>query len=220
MLENFKKVLVISPHTDDIELGAGGTVLRLKKSNIEIFHLILSSCKDILIENNLDTDLYLKECKQSGKFLGIKEENTIFHDVETRNFPFFRNNIREIMHKISKDIKPDLIIGPSLNDTHQDHKTVGEELKRAFVSGESIISYEIGKNNLTFRPGMFMDITSFIDGKIKALDFYQSQKKHFKKQYFDDEFIRGLARVRGIQSNTFKYAEAFEVVRINTKQLG
>jgi LmbE family N-acetylglucosaminyl deacetylase len=215
MLNDAKKVLVIGPHIDDVELGAGGTILRLKKMDKEVFVLVLCSCKDVLKENNLDQNLFMEECMRSSEFLGIKKDHIFFHDIETKNFPMFKKEIRNIFHTIGKQISPDLVIGPSIHDFHQDHSTAAKEMRRAFVSGESIISYEIGKNNLIFRPEIFVDITSFLEGKIRTLGFYQSQKKYFKKPYFDEDFIRGLARVRGVQSNLFKYAEAFEVVRLN-----
>ena len=114
---------------------------------------------------------------------------------------------------MKEKLKPDLVIIPSLNDSHQDHKTVAEESLRVFRHNISIISYEEPWNHIKFEPRFFIKLNKkHLDYKINALKKYKTQKK-FRRFYFDYELIESLARVRGSHIAS-KYAEAFEVIKL------
>jgi LmbE family N-acetylglucosaminyl deacetylase len=107
------------------------------------------------------------------------------------------------------DIKPELIFMPTITDVHQDHHTIAEEGMRAFKFN-SILSYELPWNNFSFTTSSFVHLSeNDIQTKVNALQAYQSQAH---RPYSDEDFIRSLARTRGVQIGT-KYAEAFELVR-------
>ena len=98
---------------------------------------------------------------------------------------------------------------PSVNDIHQDHHTVAQEGIRAFKFS-SILAYEVPWNNLTFHTSSFCILEErHINKKVEALNEYKSQAH---RPYANEEFIRSLARTRGVQINA-KYAECFDVVR-------
>ncbi len=83
---------------------------------------------------------------------------------------------------------------------------------RAFKTSASIICYELPWNHVTFSTQLFIKLKEkHINEKIKILSFYKSQILRGRR-YFNPEFIKGLARARGVQCNG-EYAEAFEVVR-------
>ncbi len=200
----FNKILAISPHIDDIELACGASIAKLVEENKEVYYLALSDCRDV------SPDLQ-KECKAALKVLGLKEKNIKIFQIENKNFPTHKREIFQILENLKEEIKPDLVIIPSLNETHQDHKTVAEEAVRAFRNTTSILSYEQPWNNLKFKPKFFIKLEkNHLDKKINALKQYKSQ---LKKHYFEEDFILGLARVRGCQIAS-KYAEAFEVIRL------
>ena len=114
--------------------------------------------------------------------------------------------------KIRKEFSPELVIGPSLNDFHQDHSVVANEMIRAFKTSASILCYELPWNHVKFETQFFVKLNeSHIKNKITILDFYKSQLQ-VNRHYFSTNFIKGLAHTRGAQVNT-EYAEAFEVVR-------
>jgi hypothetical protein len=107
---------------------------------------------------------------------------------------------------------PDLVIGPSLHDFHQDHSIVANEMVRAFKTTASIICYELPWNHINFDTQFFSKLElHHINKKIEVLKSYRSQCAK-KRHYFSDEFIKGLAATRGAQIET-EYAEAFEVIR-------
>ena len=114
--------------------------------------------------------------------------------------------------RIRKEFCPELVIGPSLNDFHQDHQVIANEMVRAFKSTSSVISYELPWNHVTFNTQLFIKLTEAnIKNKWALLKRYNSQIIK-GKSYFSEDFIFGLAKTRGVQCGS-EYAEAFEVVR-------
>ena len=98
---------------------------------------------------------------------------------------------------------------PDLHDLHQDHATIATEGLRAFKFA-SILSYELPWNNLTFTTSSFVHLDEkHIQTKVNALKAYESQAH---RPYSDEDFLRSVARTRGVQIGS-KYAEAFNVVR-------
>ncbi|MGB9748233.1 MAG: PIG-L deacetylase family protein [Candidatus Woesearchaeota archaeon] len=203
------RVLFLSPHTDDIELGAGGTLIRLINKKNDVLVAVFSTCNDA-VPKGMPKNALKKEFINSMREAGVKSYRIL--NFQNKNFPKQRQEILDKMTEILKDFNPELVIGPSLNETHQDHKTIAEEMIRCFKKTASIISYEQPWNNLNFKPTMFVKLKEEeIKKKISLLRNYKTQFM-LKRAYFSEEFIRALAIVRGIQSGN-EYAEAFEVIR-------
>jgi len=202
-------ILFLSPHTDDVELGSGGTMVKLleQKHNIMIVALSmgeLSSVKES--PNNSLKNEFISVMND----LGI--ENFITFNFRLREFGYSRQDILEELLKIKEKFYPDLVVGPSLNDFHQDHQTVASEMIRAFKTTSSIICYEMPWNHLSFNTQLFVRLDKHhIERKMDLLKHYKSQLE-LQRPYFSEEFIYGLAKTRGIQCNS-EYAEAFEVLR-------
>ena len=141
--------------------------------------------------------------------MGIKPENLLLFDFEVRTFSDRRQEILDELIRLRTKINPDLIFMPSLDDVHQDHKTIAVEALRAFKFN-SILSYELPWNNLSFHTSCFIHLNeTYINTKINALQEYKSQAH---RPYSNADFIKSLARVRGVQINTH-FAETFEIVR-------
>ncbi len=202
-----KKILVLAPHTDDGELGCGGTISKLREQN-EVFYVAFSSCQRSLPEGS-DPDVLKYEVKKATKILGIDSENLFLFDFQVRDFPEHRQAILEEMILLREKINPDLVFVPSPSDIHQDHKTISEEGLRAYKNS-SILGYEMPWNNVTFNTRSFIVLDEpNIKAKVEALKEYKSQ---LKRGYLNEDFVRSLAKVRGLQIGV-KYAEAFEVIR-------
>ncbi|WP_411967231.1 PIG-L deacetylase family protein [Haloferax sp. YSSS75] len=203
------KVLVLSPHTDDSELGAGGTVSRLKREGHEIFYVAFSSCDESLPSSK--QGMLKKEFEQVMELVDPTEYYLL--DYTVRRFNERRQDVLDDLIMIRNEIQPDIVIGPSLDDFHQDHIVVANEMIRAFKTVSSIITYELPWNHVNFETEMFYKLTeSDISRKIEQLSMYESQIEEKNRLYFRDEYISGLASVRGVQCNSH-YAEAFSVVR-------
>ena len=205
---SINKILVLSPHTDDGEFGCGGSVSRFIGEGKEIYYAAFSTAEESVPEP-WPKDILKTEVKEATKRLGIPHDNIIIFNFKVRELSYHRQEVLEELVKIKNDICPDLVFLPSSNDLHQDHSTVSIEGIRAFKN-TTILGYEIPWNNIQFQAESFIILSEEnIDTKLNALDAYDSQQG---KGYANEEFIRSLARTRGVQIGS-KYAEAFEVIR-------
>lgn len=202
-------VLILSPHTDDAELGCGATISRLVEEGNSVWVAIFSLCDKSLPKGFLPGTLKT-ESTNSLTSLGIKKENIIYYDYEVRVFDYHRQEILENIVSLKKNISPELVFIPSVDDYHQDHKTIADEGIRCFKNNCSILSYELIWNNTGFKNQLYYVLDErHIEAKVKALEFYETQSG---RTYTSNDFIRSLAKVRGVQ-NGVKYAEAYEVIR-------
>lgn len=203
-----ERIVVLAPHTDDGELGCGGTIAKMVEEGRDVYYVAFSSAKKSLPKGYSD-DTLVKEVKEATRVLGIKPENLILYDYEVRKFSYVRQDILEEMVKLRRELDPDMVLIPSVNDLHQDHQTVANEALRAFKE-ISILAYELPWNNIVFRTEGFVPLERrHVDKKMEALRKYKSQRH---RAYLNENFIYGLAKARGTQIKR-EYAEAFEVVR-------
>lgn len=206
---NFKKALVLAPHTDDGEFGCGGTISKLVEQGCEVFYAAFSACQQSVLPQ-FPSDILITEVKAATKVLGIKPENLFLFGYDVRTFNFHRQEILDDILKLKKQIDPDVVFLPCLTDVHQDHATIAMEGIRAFKFN-TILSYELPWNNFNFHTSCFFKLSEEnIKNKINAIKEYASQAHRI---YANGDYIRSLAITRGVQVNT-KYAEAFELVRV------
>ena len=206
-----ENILILSPHTDDAEIGCGGTIGKLVRQGKNILWLAFSTAEESL-PDELPKDTLKKEFISVTEHLGLSSENYQVLDFKVRKLSEKRQEVLERLIEIRKQFKPDLVIGPSLNDFHQDHSVVANEMIRAFKTSCSIICYELPWNHIQFQTQMFVKLSEEdLTSKIEMMGMYKSQF-YVKRQYFSESFLRSLAKVRGAQIDT-DYAEAFEVIR-------
>ena len=209
MLSNIKKVLVLAPHTDDGEFGCGGTINKLIKQGIEVHYVAFSACEQSVLPE-FPKDILITEVKAATKELGIHPDNLHLLKFDVRTFNFNRQEILDYMISFRNKFDPDLIFIPSLNDVHQDHFTIANEAVRAFKF-KNILSYEMPWNNFNFNTCYFTILDEDdLNTKVNALKHYKSQ---MHRSYASGEFIRALAKVRGVQVGR-GFAEVFEVIRL------
>ncbi len=208
MLVKKSKILVLAPHTDDGEFGCGGTITKFIEEGHDVYYAAFSACQQSVLPQ-FPSDILITEVKEATGILGIKPENLILFDYDVRTFGYHRQEILDDLIKLRADINPDLVFIPTITDIHQDHHTIAEEGLRAFKFS-SILSYELPWNNFSFTTSSFIHLSEEnIKTKVNALSAYQSQAH---RPYSDEDFIRSLARTRGVQIGT-RYAEAFEIIR-------
>lgn len=201
-------ILILSPHTDDAELGAGGYIARLLEEGHYLKFIVFSTAKE---SNDINNDILAVEFQAVIDKLGIETNQAMVYSYTVRRLNESRQDVLEILYAEKDKFMPDLVIGPSVHDCHQDHIVVANEMIRAFRTCSSIISYELPRNHLTFNNQYYVPLEErHIQKKLDILSCYQSQVK--KRDYFDEEYIRGLARSRGVQICR-KYAEVYEVIR-------
>ncbi len=190
----FERVLALSPHTDDVELGAGGTVARLVEQGADVSIIAFST-------GNANGS----EAKQAAEALGAAWLDV--RDWPARRFLDWRQEILESLVEVRESHSPDLVLCPSSFDFHQDHEVIRAEALRAFRTC-TILGYELPWSCRQFDAQCLVRLEhSHYAAKEQALSSYESQ---WTKDYFG--IVACLARVRGIQGG-FEYAEAFEVIR-------
>jgi N-acetylglucosamine malate deacetylase 1 len=206
-----ENILILSPHTDDAEIGCGGTIVRFLEEKKNILWVVFSTAEDS-IPDDMPKDILTTEFVQVMKKLDLKEKNYLINHFKVRNLNEHRQEILDILVSLKKSFKPDMVIGPSLNDFHQDHSVIAHEMVRAFKTSASIICYELPWNHIKFETQFFVTLTpEHLAKKIELLETYKSQYK-IDRHYFSEDFVKGLACTRGAQIAS-KYAEAFEVIR-------
>lgn len=202
------KVLILAPHTDDGEFGCGGSIARFLSEGKEVYYVAFSTAEES-VPDPWPKDILKTEVKEATSRLGIPKSNLIVYNYKVRELNFSRQDILEHLILIRRDIQPDMVFLPSSNDLHQDHSVISIEGMRAFKS-TTILGYEIPWNNIEFKTQSFIALSKEnLEKKIYALDAYGSQKG---KHYASADFIRSLARTRGVQIGS-EYAEVFEVIR-------
>lgn len=205
-MNKMQYVLVLAPHTDDGELGAGGFLSKLIADGAFIDYVAFSNAAESL-PTGVPKDTLNIEVKAALKQLGIN--NIEILDYPVRNFNKFRQNILDDLIRIRSKRKYDLVLLPSTSDIHQDHQVISQEGIRAFKH-TSILGYELVWNSFDFKNQFYVKLDEFdVVNKINALREYKSQSH---RAYMSEEFVRSLAYTRGLQVN-HKYAECFEVVR-------
>jgi LmbE family N-acetylglucosaminyl deacetylase len=202
----FRNVLVLAPHTDDGELGAGGFISKLIEQGAKVTYVAFSIAEES-VPSHLPSDILKHEAMLATSILGVSE--TKIFRFKVRNFNCSRQEILDELIKLGKIEKYDLVLQPSLKDIHQDHAVIAQESQRAFKN-TTILGYELIWNNFAFDTTTFVKLEKkHIEAKISALQCYQSQKF---RDYVSEEFIFALAKTRGTQIG-LEFAESFEVVR-------
>lgn len=208
MISNLKNILILAPHTDDGELGAGGTIAKLIEGGANVWYAAFSTAEES-VPDGYPKDILKQEVKAATQKLGIPAENLLIFNYQVRKLNYVRQEILEELIKIGKTQKFDAVFMPTLGDIHQDHSTIANEGRRAFKT-TTLLGYELIWNNLSFNTQCFVKLEQrHIDSKVAALAEYKSQSH---RDYMKADFITSLARARGVQIGG-QYAEAFEVLR-------
>jgi len=206
-----KKILILSPHTDDAELGCGGSIIRFIEEGCDILWLVFSTAEESL-PAGFAANALENEFKSAVQKLSLNTDNYRIYKYKVRHLYEKRQELLERLIEVRNSFCPDIVIGPSLNDFHQDHTVVANEMIRAFKITSSIICYELPWNHVNFQTQFFVKLSDEqIERKIELLGSYKTQVAK-QRSYFSADFIKGLAVTRGSQVGC-KYAEAFEVIR-------
>lgn len=203
---NIESVLVLSAHTDDMELGAGGLIRKLVENGVRVKSIVFSDCQKSVDTSRYPLDILRKECLAAAEHLGITD--VTIHEFEVREFPHDRQLILEEIYSARKETHYDLVLSPWQGDLHQDHRIVAEEALRAFMKTDtSILAYPIPGNCPGFIPQVYFPLNEDdIAMKIEMLRKYESQVS--RRDYFEIHAIKGLMNYYGLHICK-DYAEAF-----------
>jgi len=197
-----RRILCLGAHCDDIEIGAGGTLLRLLREHpqAEIRWVVFSS-----------TAVRRKEAVRSANLFlaSAKRKKVVIRNYRDSFFPSQQAQIKGEFEKLKKEFTPDLILTHYRQDLHQDHRVICELTWNTFRS-HLILEYEIPKYDGDLgAPNFFVGLDRATSER-KAehiLEAFASQKS---KQWFTADTFMGLQRIRGIEANSpGGFAEGF-----------
>ena len=197
-----KKVLCLGAHADDIEIGAGGTVLTLlgARSDVEIHWVVFSACGERRAEASESANRFLDGCHKRRVDL-----------LEFRDgfFPYEGGKIKEQFEELKRAGPPDLILTHQRDDLHQDHRLVSELTWNTYRD-HMILEYEIPKYDGGLgSPNVFVEMDDAVFGrKVQSLmEVFETQRS---RRWFTPQTFEALARLRGLECNARSgMAEAF-----------
>jgi LmbE family N-acetylglucosaminyl deacetylase len=195
-------VLCVGAHADDIEIGAGGTLLTwiLAGTRIDVHWCVLSAAGQRAREARASAAAFLS---------GAASAKVEFADFRDSFFPYQGDAIKEWLADLRKRTAPDVIFSHQRSDGHQDHKELANLIWNTFRD-HLILEYEVPKWDGDLREAnVYVPLTeNAINRKIELLlEYFASQRS---KDWFEPEVFRGLARLRGMECRApERYAEAF-----------
>lgn len=201
-----RTILCLGAHSDDIEIGCGGTLLQLKKtcSNLSFHWVVFCASGTRADEASKGARLFTTGC----------DAKVVLKEFRDGFLPYTGATVKDFFESLKGEVNPDLIFTHWQGDAHQDHRLVSELTWNTFRN-HLILEYEIPKYDGDMgRPNIFAPLESPLhEQKIKNLfDAFESQQS---KPWFDRDTFLGLMRIRGMESNSASgYAEAFYARKI------
>jgi LmbE family N-acetylglucosaminyl deacetylase len=196
------QVLCLGCHSDDIEIGCGGTILRLAEEHPDcVFHWVVFSAIGARAEEARQAVAgFVDPTRLTGLMLKTFPDGFM---------PFAGADIKAAFEELKKTVSPDLIFTHSRRDAHQDHRLIAELTWNTFRD-HLILEYEIPKYDGDMgRPGVFVPLSDDIcERKIQLI--MRAFRSQCTKRWFQPETFRSLMRLRGMECNAPSgYAEAF-----------
>lgn len=196
------QILCLGCHSDDIEIGCGGTVLRLAAQYHDCeFHWVVFSA----------LGHRRAEAERAAKlFLGPSQLKTpLLKEFPDGFMPFVGAEVKSVFEELKKIIAPDLILTHNRRDAHQDHRLIAELTWNTFRD-HLILEYEIPKYDGDMgQPGVFVPLEIELCQK-KVSNIMEAFVSQHSKRWFQPEMFLALMRLRGMECNAPSgYAEAF-----------
>lgn len=196
------RILAIGAHSDDIEIGAGGTILRLvaESAPLEVRWVVLSATEERAIEARASAERLLG---------GVRAATIQVEAFRERYFPY-EPKVKEWFDRTAAETNaPDLVIGPRVDDLHQDHRVVAELVRQTYRD-QLVLEYEIPKFEGDLgQPNLFVELSAeVVAAKLAHIAAAFSSQR--SRTWFRDDVFRGLLAIRGVEARAASgYAEAF-----------
>lgn len=208
MFDRDGPALVLAPHTDDGELGCGGTITRMRREGYDIHYVAFCSC-DSSLPDGFPHGTLRSEVLKATEILGVPEGQTTVLDFPVRELHRHRQEVLDTMVSLNRTVQPEIVFCPTTDDLHQDHAVVASEAMRAFKI-RTILGYEMPWNNISFHANCLITLDEEdVQRKIDALREYKSQQH---RPYITERYIRSHCHSRGVTVG-HEYAEAFTLYR-------
>jgi LmbE family N-acetylglucosaminyl deacetylase len=196
-------ILAIGAHPDDIEIGAGGTLLSLAEAQpgLRARYVVLTGT----------SERHQEARTAASAFLPAADLAVELHKLPESRLPAAWHQVKDVLEQVARSCSPDLILAPSRDDAHQDHRTIAEIVLTVFRD-QLYLAYEIPKwDGDLGRPSMYFPLSAGVARrKVELLHkCFPSQRA---RGWWDDEVFLGIARLRGMECRA-RYAEAFSCTK-------
>src|ERR1700685_932314 len=190
-------LLAVGAHPDDVEIGAAGLLRQLPARPLQARYVLLTGTAERQAEARAAATAFLPGADLTFELSRLPEGR----------LPAAWAQVKEILEQVARSCSPDVILAPSADDAHQDHRTIAEIVPTVFRD-QLCLAYEIPKwDGDLCRPSMYVPLP-----EQTALRKVELLHKCFPSQrgrdWWDDEVFLGLARLRGMECRA-RYAEAF-----------
>jgi len=196
------RVLCLGAHSDDIEIGCGGTILTILKRyrRVSVDWIVFGSSEERAIEARQSAEVFLE---------GTHESTVVVKSYRDGFFPYHGAQIKDDFEALKSSPSPDLILTHHRDDRHQDHRIVSDLTWNTFRD-HLILEYEIPKYDGDLgQPNFFVPLEEHVCSK-KIDTIHKCFRSQRQKQWFDDLTFMAILRLRGVESNSpTQYAEAF-----------
>jgi LmbE family N-acetylglucosaminyl deacetylase len=197
------RVLAIGAHPDDIEFGAGATLLKHQASGHEIHVLVLTSgetgCGDYA------TNVREHEALAAAELLGAA---ITFGRLPDAHLPDGKPTI-DVIERVTAAFSPDIAYIHSIHDTHQDHRAAARASQASLRTVQKLYAYQAPSATPEFTAQRYPDITDFLPGKMDLIKAHQSQFE--MRRYMETEYVEATARYHGLRAGC-RHAEAMEII--------
>ena len=193
-------VLALGAHADDIELGCGGTLLRLAGRPGTLLHSVVLT----------GAPQRAAEAQAAARAVDALSFQAL--GLPDGRLPGRWEQVKDVLEEIAKDITPDLVLAPRPDDAHQDHRTLAEVVPTVFRAA-MVLGYEIHKQDGDRGLcNVYVPLSaSTLQAKWELIDEYFPSQRG--RDWWDLEVVAGLARLRGVEART-RYAEGFWCHRV------
>jgi LmbE family N-acetylglucosaminyl deacetylase len=196
------QVLCLGAHSDDIEIGCGGTILRLTTQYPEcVFHWVVFSAIGVReVEAQRAATMFAGPRQLMGPLLKTFQDGFM---------PFVGAEVKAVFEELKQQISPDIIFTHNRMDAHQDHRIISELTWNTFRD-HLVLEYEIPKYDGDLgQPSVFVPLDSEVCQK-KVENVIEAFQSQHCKRWFQRETFFSLMRLRGVECNAPSgYAEAF-----------
>lgn len=223
-----KKIIIFAAHHDDETISCAGTIKKLSLQGVEIT-VVFATDGSTGIDHTRQYETNIKskrilEAEEVAKLLGIKK--IINWGQECQKFKNTKDNLHSTI-KLIREIRPCIVITHSNHEKHRDHKNLSNLIVEATWKASEDIMPNLGKFHkvkdvwafevvdLLDRVDFCVDISSYIDTKLKAMKIYESQEKVVSGII---EYIVGISKVRGYEIGA-KHAEAFKRISWQPREI-
>lgn len=199
-LEKARNLLFLGAHADDIEIGCGGTILKLLSDNprLNILWVVFSAEGARRREARSSAALFLK---------GVSRSRVIVKQFRTSYFPVEQESIKSYFETLRKSFEPDMVFTHCREDRHQDHRLLSDLTWNTFRD-HMILEYEIPKYDGDLGcPNLFVPLEAAA-ARRKTKFLQQAFLSQRDKHWFTEDTFLALMRLRGVECAS-RYAEAF-----------